>query len=159
MVSKLIINYSNKKECGIGIKNNRSTNSAESRNETTQAQATDNVRTCKGLQQQRKGSSQAVPEHCAKATKPQSPYPASHTKINSKGLIGLNVKLRKDFLDARPKTRSLKKKKKKDKLDFIKTNKFCSSKDTIKRMKIDWEHKCAKHLRPTSRIQRPLKTQ
>ena len=51
------------------------------------------------------------------------------------------------------------KKKKKDKLDFIKTNNFCSSKDTIKRMKIDWEHKCAKHLRPTSRIQRPLKTQ
>ena len=78
--------------------------------------------------------------------------PAPYTEINSKWIIDLNVKsktiklleehigenlcdfgLGKDFLASTPKAWSIKEQI--DKLDFIKILNFCSSKDTIKRMK------------------------
>lgn len=87
----------------------------ESRNETAPAEATDSVRCAKAFSNRERILQQAVPEHCAKATKPQNPYPASYTKIHSKGVIGLNVKLRKEFLT---KNMILKKKKKKKDIRF-----------------------------------------
>lgn len=66
----------------------------ESRNETTHRQLIlDNVQ---GPSAVEKGWSfqQVVLGHCAKATKPPNPYPASYTKVNSKRITDLNVNLR-----------------------------------------------------------------
>ena len=70
MVSKLIINCSNKEECGIDIKN-RSMNSAKSPEMKPHMHRQLTVKECsKTFSNGERIFQKAVPEHCAKATKP-----------------------------------------------------------------------------------------